>query len=109
MFVWYGMLWAIIEACIDPNEGRNIDLRGPFRRDIDQLADVLRRCRNAVLHVPRTGDYLDVRIQALVQEPASAVTIRRMSTGLERLFLEEFARRRTPFAQQGAEMAGEYL
>ena len=40
MFVWYGLLWAVIEACIDPKEGRSVDLRGQFRADIDKLAPV---------------------------------------------------------------------
>jgi hypothetical protein len=49
MFAWYGMLWSVIEACIDPKEGRNIDIRGRFREDIDHLAPTLRCCRNAIL------------------------------------------------------------
>jgi hypothetical protein len=93
MFVWYGMLWAVIEACIDENEGRNIDIRGRFRDDIDKLALALRCCRNAILHVPRSGSLLDDRILKLVSEPESARTLRRISRGFGRLFLEEFKRR----------------
>jgi hypothetical protein len=93
MFAWYGMLWSVIEACIDPKEGRNIDIRGRFRDDIDQLAPTLRCCRNAILHVPRSGVLLDERIVQLVSEPGSALTLRRMSRGFGRLFLEEFDRR----------------
>ena len=55
MLVWCGLLWAVIEACIDPKEGRSVDLHGPFRGDIDKLAPVLRVCRNAILHVSRSG------------------------------------------------------
>ena len=103
MFVWYGMLWAVIEACIDPNEGRNLDLRGPFRQDIDSLAEILRRCRNAILHVPRAGEYVDTRIQALMAEPQSAVTLRRISSGFGRMFLEEFGRRPAEAGTEGAQ------
>ena len=93
MFVWYGLLWAVIEACIDPKEGRNVDLLGRFRADIDKLAPVLRVCRNAILHVPRSGALLDTRIVQLVSEPGSAIMIRRVSRGFARLFLEEYRRR----------------
>jgi len=92
MFVWYGLLWSVVEACVAPGEGRNLDVRGPFRADIDRMADLLRRCRNAVLHVPRSGDLLDTRIHDLVSEPDSATTIRRIHRGFGRLFLEECRR-----------------
>ena len=99
MFVWYGLLWSVVEACLEPNEGRSIDLRGPFRVDIDRMADLLRRCRNAVLHVPRSGDLLDTRIQNLVSEPGSATVIRRIHRGFARLFLEEFRRHKPTAAE----------
>jgi hypothetical protein len=92
MFVWYGMLWSVIEACIDPKEGRNIDIRGRFRDDIDHIAPALRPCRNAILHVPRSGELLDERIIQLVSDPGSALTLRRIARGFGRLFLEEFNR-----------------
>jgi len=102
MFVWYGLLWEVVEACINPSEGRNVSVRGPFRRDIDEMSDLLRRCRNAVLHVPRSGDLLDARIQDLVAEPDSATTLRRIHRGFGRLFLEEFKRRQCPVPGQTA-------
>ena len=82
-----------IEACVDPKEGRNVDLRGPFRADIDRLAPTLRICRNAILHVPHSGALLDARIVALVSEHGSALMIRRVSRGFARLFLAEYGRR----------------
>jgi len=94
MLVWYGMLWAVIEACIDVKEGRNVDIRGTFRTEIDKLEPRLRRCRHAILYVPRTGDLLDARIIALVSEEDSALTLRRITRGFARLFLEEYERRR---------------
>lgn len=94
MFAWYGMLWAVVEACIDPREGRNVDIRGQFRADIDKLAPVLRPFRNAILHVPRHGRLLDERMVGLASQEHSAATLRRVSTGFGRLFLEEYERRR---------------
>jgi hypothetical protein len=93
MFAWYAMLSAVIEACVAPAEGRSVDLRGPFRSDIQELMDVLRRFRNAILHVPRAGDYVDDRLTALVIIPTAAVTLRRIHFAFGRLFLDEFARR----------------
>jgi hypothetical protein len=93
MLVWYGLLWAVIEAFLDPKEGRCIDLRGPFRAEIDTLSPSLRVCRNAILHVPRSGDLLDDRILQLLSVPGSALMIRRVARGFARLFLEEYARR----------------
>jgi hypothetical protein len=94
MLVWYALLWAVIEASVDPKEGRNLDFRGGFRHDIDTMAGTLRGLRNAVLHVPRTNEYVDERLTALILQPDSALAIRRISLGFGRLFLEEFRRRR---------------
>jgi hypothetical protein len=74
MFVWYGLLWSVIEACVAPAGGRDLDIRGPFRQDIEKISDLLRRCRNAVMHVPGSGELLDARIDRLVSEP-EAVTL----------------------------------
>jgi hypothetical protein len=90
MFIWYALLWSVIEAFQD----RGIDIRGPLQSDISAVADLLRRCRNAVLHVPqKTDTSLDQRIQALVADTENATTVRRISGGFGRLFLEEFQRR----------------
>ena len=93
MFAWYGFLWAVIEAMTEPSEKRSIDLRGRFREDIDLVRDVLRRCRHAVMHVPRSGDYVDERLIALIATPDSAIILRRIHGAFGRLFLEEAARR----------------
>lgn len=93
LFTWYALLWVVIEACIDPKEGRNVEIRGEFRRDIDEMSDVLRRFRNAILHVPRAGGYIDQRLVALVSQPDSAATLRRIHAGFALMFLEEYARR----------------
>lgn len=80
---------------MSPSEARNVDIRGRFRDDINNTSEILRRCRNAILHVPRSGELLDARIQDLVAQPDSATTLRRIHRGFGRLFLEEF-RRQTP-------------
>lgn len=94
MFAWYGMLWAVIEACIDPKEGRRIEIRGQFRADIERVTPVLRPFRNAILHVPRHGRLFDERMVGLASQEDSAATLRRVSTGFGRMFLEEYQRRR---------------
>ena len=106
MFVWYGLLWTVIEACIDPKEGRNLDFRGRFRGDIDAVAETLKRCRNAVLHVPRSSDYVDKRLQALVALPNSAIILRRVAFGFGRLFLDEFRHRDVQIQVEPSRTAG---
>jgi hypothetical protein len=101
MFVWYGMLWSIVESCTVPEEGRNLDFRGKVRDDINRLGPLLRRCRNAILHVPRKGKYYDDRIHDLVAEPDSTLTLQRLHRGLGRMFLEEFRRREQPVSNNG--------
>jgi hypothetical protein len=59
MFVWYGMLWTVIEAC---TVERSLDLRGAFRAEIDKVGPQLKHCRNAVMHVPKSNALLDDRI-----------------------------------------------
>jgi hypothetical protein len=91
MFTWYGLLWSVIEACVGPG-GRDVDIRGSFRHDITAMSDLLRRCRNAVMHVPPPGELLDPRIQHLVAERDSATVIRRIHRALGKMFLEAFQR-----------------
>jgi hypothetical protein len=80
--------WSVIEAFGD----RRIELRGVLGEDIARMADLLRRCRNAVMYVPKKPILLDDRIEDLVREPSSAETIRRIHRGLGRLFIDEFKR-----------------
>ena len=53
----------------------------------------LRRCRNAVLHVPRSGEYFDQRIIDLLGYPDSVGLIRTVHSAVGRLLLEEMRRR----------------
>lgn len=84
MFVWYGLLWSVIDAC---TRERTLDLRAPFREDMTRMESALRPCRNAILHVPRTNDLLDQRIEKLIEDRELAATIRRIHRGFGRLFL----------------------
>jgi hypothetical protein len=84
MYLWYGLLWSVIEAF----DEREIELRGPFAADIAEIGDTLRQCRNAVFHVPSKQNH-DPRLFRLMFVPNSALTIRRISTGFGRLFIEE--------------------
>lgn len=52
MYVWYGLLWAVLEGLAD----RGVVFGGRVRDDIEDLADDLRRCRNAVF--PCAGERL---------------------------------------------------
>jgi hypothetical protein len=88
MFVWYGLLWSVIEA----TTARKIDLRGAFNADIAEASPKLRKCRHAIMHVPDANELLDERIADLVGG-VSATTIRRIHRGFGRLFREEMVRR----------------
>jgi hypothetical protein len=70
MFVWYGLLWSVIESI----EERKFDLYGPLRDDIAHMRDALKRCRNALMHVPSSNNLLDPRIQKLIELPRTSPT-----------------------------------
>ena len=83
MLAWYGFLWSVIEAF----RARGITFGGPFQSDIDTLSDDLRRARNAVFHVPDTGQYYDERIVTFMGRPDAVELVRRVHRGFGRLFL----------------------
>ncbi len=88
MFLWYALLWAVIEGF---NEWE-IQLLGRLAEDIELISVRLCRCRNAVFHIPR-DEYYDLRLFEFMEDPDSAAKLRRISSGLGRLFLEEFDER----------------
>ena len=88
MYLWYSLLWVVIEGFQD----RGIDLRGPMAEDIEDVGGRLRRCRNAIFHVPEQNH--DPRLFEVMQDTDSAATIGRISTGFGRLFIEEGDRRK---------------
>lgn len=89
MLLWYSLLWALIEGFDD----RGLRPGGLFGEDIEAVSDLLRRGRNAVLHVPRKGDYWDTRIVEMLSEPTLVIRVRRITKGFGRMFLEEIRRR----------------
>jgi hypothetical protein len=88
MYLWYGLLWVVIEGFQD----RRINLRGRFADDVERLTPTLRPCRNAIFHVPKRNH--DPRLFKPMEMPDSVLTISRVSTGFGRLFIEESAARR---------------
>ena len=82
-FLWAALLWAVIESFQD----RGIEFRGELAADIDHLGGTLKRCRHAVFHVPRRPH--DPRYFALMRLPDSTETMRRVSWGIGRLFVDE--------------------
>jgi hypothetical protein len=105
MYFWYGLLWAALEASRD----RGIVFAGRLGQDFDQLSDRLRMTRNAVFHIPKTGEgegftrggYHDERLTRLMRgegddwapDPTTVPAIYRVHSGLGRLLLEEMRRR----------------
>ena len=88
MYLWYALLWVVIEGFQD----RGIEISGPMRADIEAMATPLRRCRNAIFHVPEKSH--DPRLFELMESRDSAAVIGRISTGFGRLFIEEATARK---------------
>lgn len=90
MLVWYGMLWSVVE-CLTVE--RSIEFSDPLESDINSMSDLLRRCRNSVMHVPENGLYYDERIVGLVEHEGAAEKIRSIHTTLGQLLVREMRRR----------------
>ena len=88
MYLWYAMLWGVIEAITK----LRVRLHGRFRDDLRQLREPLRDGRNAIFHVSTA--YYDARLFAIMQDPGSVGRIWRVHEGFGRMFLEEIAARR---------------
>lgn len=91
MFLWYALLWSVLEAL----EEREVELGGRLAADIVSISDGLRRCRNAVFHISRDA-YYDKRLFGFMDDRDSAPKIRRIFDALGRLLLEEFDYRALP-------------
>jgi hypothetical protein len=89
MFLWYALLWSVIEGFDD----RNIELCGRLAEDIAAVSDGLRQFRNAVFHI--SGDsYFDARLFDLMREdPDLPFRIARIHFGFGRLLAEELQAR----------------
>lgn len=97
MYLWYSFLWSLIEGLQD----RGVELSGAMKDDVEYLGDRLRRCRNAVFHVPKHGQW-DNRLFEIMSsgdgpssgpDLESVARVRRLTSGFGRLFLEEPGRR----------------
>lgn len=85
MYVWYALLFSVLEGLKD----RGADLQGPLRDDVDVLWADLKRCRNAVFHVPSRGrPYFDPRLWKFMETPDSVDRIYRVHNGVIRLLRE---------------------
>jgi hypothetical protein len=82
-FLWAGLLWAVIESF----QERGVEFRGQLAADVEYVSAALRRCRNAIFHVPKRPH--DPRYFALMRLPDSTETMHRLSWGIGRLFIEE--------------------
>lgn len=72
----------------------NVEFPDPLGADVVEISDPLRRCRNAVLHVPHSGDYFDSRILDLIGYPQGPRLMHTTHGALGRLLLEEMLRRK---------------
>lgn len=83
MYVWYGLLWSVIDGLTL----RRARLQGGLRDDVRRVREPLRQARNAVFHV---GDgYFDDRLFEPMRVEESAVVIRRAHHGIGNLILDE--------------------
>ena len=89
MYLWYALLWATIEGL----RQRHIPIGGELDADIKLVSPTLKRCRDAVFHIPRER-YYDDRLFGLMSDQDSALRVRRITSGLGRLFIEEMDARR---------------
>ena len=100
MYLWYSLLSSLIEGLVC----RGVVFNGEMASDVEYLGDRLRRCRNATFHVPKKGQWDDRLFEIMLDtkvgeseagpDKESVPRIRRLTSGLGRLFVEEPGRRR---------------
>jgi hypothetical protein len=87
MYLWYAMLWSVIEALT----ADQVRFAGRLRDDLRKIRVPLENSRNAVFHI---GDgYHDRRLFQIMEDPDSVGRILRVHSGLGRMLLEELRRR----------------
>jgi hypothetical protein len=88
MYMWYGLLWALIEGYTS----RQIKICGQLREDIRPLREPLRTARHAAFHVDRDFDYYEPRFIDIVRRDPTEII--RVHKTLGQLLLDELRRRR---------------
>jgi hypothetical protein len=82
-FLWAGLLWVVIEGF----EDRDIEFCGQLAADIAHVRESLKRCRNAIFHVPPEPH--DPRFFTLMKVEDVVAAMYRITDGLGRLFGDE--------------------
>jgi hypothetical protein len=94
MFLWFGLLWALVEALTKPAEKRGVRLSGRLADDVETAREPLKKTRHAVFHIPRpSGRYPDPRLVGLMEGPTPLSLMLRIHNGIRRLLQEELDRR----------------
>jgi len=89
MYVWYGLLYAVIEGLTD----RKVGVGGRLVNDIRAIREPLRQARNATFHTGGTNAYWDMRLFEIAKHPESAFQITRAHHAIGQLLLDELRRR----------------
>lgn len=88
MYVWYALLWTVIDGMTE----RRARLQGALRDDARRGRESLHEARNAVFHVG--AEYYDERLFKPMWIPESALIIHRLHHGIGNLLLDEMQKRR---------------
>jgi hypothetical protein len=88
MFLWYGLLYAVIAGY----SSRGIRYGGELARDVRSVREPLKDARNAAFHVERDVDYYDDRFTGIALQ--NAVQLTRVHEALGQLLLDELRCRR---------------
>jgi hypothetical protein len=88
MFIWYGLLSALIAGLTS----RRVRYRGALAKDVRTIREPLRNARNATFHIEHDVDYYEARFVRIAEQDATQ--IRRIHQALGQLLLDEMRRRR---------------
>lgn len=88
-YVWYGLLYALIEGLTE----RKVRCGGELARDVRAIREPLRQARNATFHVGGEDSYWDMRLFEISAIPASAHQITRAHLATGQLLVDELRSR----------------
>lgn len=89
MYIWYGLLYSVIEGL----DNRRVKLGGRLVSDLRAIREPLSKARNATFHVGATDGYWDKRLFEIANNPDSAHQITRAHEAIGQLLLDELRRR----------------